>query len=532
MRLRSLKASILIIAMALSRSAFGSADATKAPEPDFHKLDANEPPGPSTPTRASGVVMLDYQTIKINGYQPIDLLGFHFLNKFNDWLYLGIGGHAPLVNGEYGGFMAFDATIHAERRLFGNLSGAVGASLGGGGGGKNVEQSKIISGSGGFMKSYIGLGYHFNDMSVGVNYSRIRFTNSAIDGSQLGLYIQAPFSYRVALYENAGRHLPSKDESDQSATSSHSDNDVVIFGLDNIIQINPKGSYTKTINLVDAQYNHFLVDNYYILFGGSVGYHGLAGYNQVFGGVGYRYSYSSRFNINFQLALGSGGYAPERIDTGSGLLIYPKLSTEYRLSNSIGLLLSSGYLYAPRGSSRNLTLGASLVYHASPDGGSAHGDHAATEVAYRGHRFHIFSQTEFKVKVGDRDQGKVKLLSVQVDNTVSDNIYIPVQGSIAYNSYFGYPGYGEVLAGIGAQNKYTPNDSFQTFAQLLIGTNVHGIIVKPALGVNFGLSDRLAVYGQVGSTLSLDNVGLYPKQRRFRSTSVGLGLSYRFSLPL
>ena len=264
----------------------------------------------------------------------------------------------------------------------------------------------------------------------------------------------------------------------------------------------------------------------------SLRYHGLAAYNQVFGGVGYKYSYTSRFNINFQLALGSGGYAPERIDTGSGLLIYPKLSTEYRLSNSIGLLLSSGYLYAPRGSSRNLTLGASLVYHASPDGGSAHGDHAATEVAYRGHRFHIFSQTEFKVKVGDRDQGKVKLLSVQVDNTVSDNNYIPVQGSIAYNSYFGYPGYGEVLAGIGAQNKYTPNDSFQTFAQLLIGTNVHGIIVKPALGVNFGLSDRLAVYGQVGSTLSLDNVGLYPKQRRFRSTSVGLGLSYRFSLPL
>ena len=532
MRLRSLKASLLIVAMVLNKSAFGSEDATKASEPHFHKLDANAPPGPSTLTRASGVVMLDYQAIKINGYQPIDLLGFHFLNKFNDWLYLGVGGHAPLVNGDYGGFMAFDATIHAERRLFGNLSAAVGASLGGGGGGKNVEQSKIISGSGGFVKSYIGLGYHFNDVSVGVNYSKIRFTNSVIDGSQLGLYIQAPFSYSVAPYENAGRHLPSKQESDQSATSSHSDSDVVIFGLDNIIQINPKGSYRKVINLVDAQYNYFLTDNYYILFGGSVGYHGLAGYNQAFGGVGYKYSYSGRFNINFQLALGSGGYAPEKIDTGSGLLIYPKLSTEYRLSNNIGLSLSSGYLYAPRGSSRNLTLGASLVYHASPDGGSPLGDQAAKEVAYRGHRFHIFLQTEFKVKVGDKDQGELKLLSVQVDNTVRDNIYIPIQGSIAYNSYLGYPGYGELLAGIGVQNKYSPNDSFQTFAQLLIGTNIHGIIVKPAVGVNFGLSDRLAIYGQVGSTLSLDNVGLYPKQYRFRSTSVGLGLSYRFSLPL
>ena len=530
MPLRPLKASLLIAAMVLSKPAFGSEGASKASEPDLQKLDADPPLGTSTLTKAGGLVMLDYQAIKIKGYQPIDLLGVHFLNQFNDWLYVGIGGHAPLFKGDYGGFMAFDATIHAERRLFGNLSAAAGVSLGGGGGGKNTEQSKIISGSGGFVKNYIGLGYRFNDMTVGVNYSKIRFTNSAINGSQFGLYVQAPFSYSAAPYEDAGRLFPSSQNSDQSSSSGHSDGDFVTVGLDNLIQINPKGSVRKTVNLADVQYNHFLTPNYYILFGGSVGYHGIAGYNQAFGGVGYKYSLSSRSNVSFQLAIGSGGYSPEKIDTGSGLLIYPKLSAEYRVASNIGLSLSTGYLYAPHGSSRNLTLGASVAYHFSSDGRK--GDLATKELEYRGHRFHTFLQTELKVKVGDKRQNELKLLSVQFDSVGSDNIYFPVQGSIAYDSYLGYPGYGEVLAGVGVQSKYSKNESFQTFAQMLVGTNIHGLIIKPAVGINFGLSDRMAIYGQVGNTLSLDSLGLYPKKYRFRSTSVGLGMSYRFSVPL
>jgi hypothetical protein len=511
MRMLPLNASFVIVAMMLSKPAFGAEDAEPA---------AAAP----APARARGLVMLDYQTIDIKGNPSIDLLGFHFLNKFNDWLYLGIGGHAPLVKGAYGGFMAADTTIHAERRLFGNVSAAAGASLGGGGGGKNTEQSKTLSGSGGFIKTYIGLGYHFDDLSVGINYSKIRFTNSVINGSQFGLYLQTPLSYAIAPYESAG-------QLSTSGQDSNSDRDVVTFGLDNIIQIKPKGSNKRNINLVDVQYNHFLNDNHYVLFGGSIGYHGIAGYNQVFGGVGYKYAYSSRASINVQLGIGSGGYAPDKIDTGSGLLIYPKLSTEYRLSNDFGLSVSGGYLYAPRGSSKNMTLGASLVYHPSSGGRVFSDDPAVKDDTYRGHRFHTFLQTEFKTKVGDRYQGELKMLSVQIDNIGRDNTYFPIQGSVAYDSYLGYPGYAEVLAGIGVQSKYTANDAFQTFAQVLVGTNIHGIIVKPAVGVNYGLSDGLAIYGQVGSTVSLDSLGLYPKQYKFRSTSVGLGLSYRFSLP-
>ena len=69
------------------------------------------------------------------------------------------------------------------------------------------------------------------------------------------------------------------------------------------------------------------------------------------------------------------------------------------------------------------------------------------------------------------------------------------------------------------------------FAQLVAGINVHGVITKPAIGVNYAFSDRLALYAQVGKTYSVNVAHLYPERYRFDTTNVGLGLTYRFSLP-
>ncbi|HEY4079696.1 MAG TPA: hypothetical protein VGM81_03295 [Burkholderiaceae bacterium] len=487
---------------------------------------AGDAPDAPAPSQAHGLLMLDYQTIPIKGRPSIDLVGTHVLQQFSDGLYAGIGIHAPLVKGEYGGLMAFDVTLHAERRLSGNLYGDVGASLGGGAGGNSAAQAKVIAGAGGFVKTYAGLGYHFDGFSAGVNLSRVRFTESALHGSQLDFFVQLPFSYSTGSYGSSGQRRPAD-------AASEPDTNIVMLGLDNFIQIRPQGSYRQTVNLVDVQVDHFLNDSYYVLFEGSVGYRGLPTYNQILGGVGYRHAFDRRFKLYTQLALGSGGYAPEKIDTGPGLLLYPKLIAEYRLSENLGVALSGGYLYAPKGSSKNITVGASLTYHLSPDGGgSLDGGSSGHEVVQRGFRFHVFQQTEFDVKVRDHDQGAVRLLSLQLDHVVSDHLYVPVQASIAYSRFLGYPGYGELLTGVGIQSRYSPDHGLQAFAQLLAGINIHGLVLKPAVGLNWGLSDRLALYAQAGKTFSVNEAHLYPRQYAFSATSVGLGLSYRFSLPL
>ena len=473
---------------------------------------------------AKGLIMLDYEVIPVPGNQSLDLLGVHYLHQLNNWLYMGIGLHAPLIYGNYGGFMAFDATIHAQRKIFGDSFIDAGASFGGGGGGSSVNQSREFSGTGGFIKSYIGVGYDFRSFSAGVNYAHFRFMKSQINHSQLNLFIQKPVSYSMGSYADSGN----KTESD--FTFPEAGENILTLELNNIFQINPKGSNKGTINALSLQYSHFLSKNHYLFFGLGVGYKGLPLYNQALGGLGYKFSISPRVNVYSQIGVGSGGYSPAEIETGPGLLVYPKFSVEYLLNNSLGLSLSSGYLVAPKGSYKNYTLGAGLNYHLSTEEQNRDGFSSAQNLVFRGFRFNVFQQTQFDVRVGNNKHPDINMLSVQIDYLLNDHWYIPTQASVAYNDFIGYPGYGEILIGLGIQTKFSETNRFQNFFQILMGTNVNNILLKPAIGFNYGLSDHLALYGQFSRTISLNKYTQHPYDVRLSSYSAGLGLTYRFSL--
>jgi hypothetical protein len=75
---------------------------------------------------------------------------------------------------------------------------------------------------------------------------------------------------------------------------------------------------------------------------------------------------------------------------------------------------------------------------------------------------------------------------------LDDRWFIPVQAAVAYSAYLGYPGYGELLAGLGLQTRAVPGERLQAFGQLMAGTNVHGPAVKASAGLRYTLSDRLA----------------------------------------
>jgi hypothetical protein len=472
-----------------------------------------------------GRIMLDYEVIPVPGYESLDLLGAHYLHQLNPWLCLGVGLHAPLVYGNYGGFMAFDATLHAQRKIVGNSFFDAGISLGGGGGSSSISLSPLISGTGKFIKSYIGLGYDFRSFSAGINYTHFRFADSLINHSQLDFFFQKPVSYSIGSYAYSGRQtgsdffLPGARET------------ILAAEFNNLFQLKPTGSNTNSINSLSLQLTHFLNRNRYLFFGLEVGYQGLPLYNQAIGGIGYRYSMSPRINFYGQIGVGSGGYAQAEIDTGPGLLVYPKLSAEYLLSKTLGVSLSTGYLVAPNGTSKNVTVGTALNYHLSTNERNRLGTDTANDRKFRGFRLNMFQQTEFNVRVGSSAHHNINLLSTQWDSILSDHWYLPIQASVATNDFLGYPGYGELLAGLGVQNKFSLTNRFQKFFQVLIGTNINNILLKASVGVNYSLTDNFALYGQLGKTISLNKWTQYAYDMRVNSNSVGLGLTYRFSLP-
>ena len=252
---------------------------------------------------------------------------------------------------------------------------------------------------------------------------------------------------------------------------------------------------------------------------------GLPIYNQMLGGVGQRLRLSKGLTLYGQVGLGSGGYAPELIDTGPGLLLYPKVSLEVALTRSLGLALSVGYLTAPQATSRNQTYAVALTQHLRSGSDEVRpGDDPAR---WRGVRVSLFQQTEFNLRYREIDRDNLQMVGTQVDTPLGGPWYLPVQAAVAYNDYLGYPGYGELLAGLGLQTAAGPGTRVQFFGQLMGGANVHGLGVKASAGLRYVIDDRLSVHVSAGHIETRKSDGA-----RFSADSIGFGLDYRFSVPM
>ncbi|MDR7272475.1 hypothetical protein J2X20_005158 [Pelomonas saccharophila] len=469
--------------------------------------------------RNEALLTLEYQTVKVPGDRAIDLLGFHAYQKVMDGVYLGGGFHAPLLQGAYGGFVAADLGVHLRRPLAGPLFAMAGLSAGGGGGGRSVEHSKLLSGSGGFAKAYAGLGYDFGGFSLAANVSRLKFRQAIIDGTQASLMLEMPFSYLTGPFSGHGQPLAPAD--DRRAGAEMGEN-MLTLSLDNYRQRSPQGSNKGTIGVADLQYAHFFGTDSYWFASLAMGYHGLPLYNQLLGGLGQRWRLTRDLTLYAQLGLGSGGYSSEVIDTASGLLVYPKLSAEYSLTRDLGLALSVGTMTAPKGSSRNQTWGLSLTRHLR-SGGSGE---ATGPAHYEGLRLSVLHQTDLHLSYRGTDRPALQMLGLQLDIPVGQRWYLPLQASAAYNAYLGYPGYAEILGGLGVQTLATPGERLQAFAQLMAGANVHGKSAKASAGVRWLLDERLALNFSVGRIEARSAGG-----GQFKADNLAVGLDYRFSTP-
>ena len=133
----------------------------------------------------------------------------------------------------------------------------------------------------------------------------------------------------------------------------------------------------------------------------------------------------------------------------------------------------------------------------------------------------------------------MRMTTLQVDRVIGKNMYLPVQIGAATSDFNGYAGYAEMFAGLGWQSLSDRHHKTQTFAQLMFGLNDLGVnkkqdagpLLNASVGINYALNEQFAIYGQLGKTVSVKQHLKSGYTNKFESSSVGLGLSYRFSLP-
>lgn len=474
----------------------------------------------SSLSRKDGRIVLDYQQVKVAGDEPIDFMGFHVLQPVTDNVSLGAGVYAPLFKGKYGGFTAFDIGLHLRQRLSSRFFATASLAAGGGGGGRGIEQSKSLSGTGGFYKGSVGLGYEFADFSLGLNVAKMKFKRSAIDGTHANLFVEIPYSYWTGPFS---RHGEMVSAADSMLAADKSGESALTLVMDNFRQLRPEGSYKGRLQVADLQYANYFARDSYWYFSLGVGVGGLPLYNHVIGGLGQRVQLLPNVTLHGQLGVGSGGYAPELINTSSGLLVYPKLSAEFALTKTLGLSLSAGYLVAPKGSSKNQTFGVALTHHIRS--GSTNRSDGDTRATFQAFRFGVYQQTQFNIRYRDLVGDTLQSVGLQGDAILNDRWYIPLQAAVGYTAYFGYPGYGEVLTGLGVQTLAGPADRVQFFGQLMAGANVHGPAVKASAGLRYVFNEQLALQAEAGRTAARSSSG-----GRFNADGLSLGLVYRFSV--
>ncbi|MFN3304217.1 MAG: hypothetical protein ACK44A_10905 [Roseateles sp.] len=483
---------------------------------------AAEPPAaaPSGLQRSQARLMLDYQTVRVRGDSPIDLMGLHLYKDVADGLAIGAGLMAPLVSGQYGGFMGASVGVQGRLRLGGPVVALAGLSLGGGAGGRSPEHAKRLSGTGSFARAQLGLAYEAGDVTLGAGVSRLKFRQSLIDSQQLNLFLEVPFSYLSGAYAAHGQPLPEQD--DQRAAREMGET-LLSFSLDNYRQHRATGSYAGTVRTGEFQFSHFLAPDLFWFANFASAYAGLPTYNQLLGGLGWRWKPAPAWRLYAQLGLGSGGYAPEQIDTGPGLLVYPKLSAEYMVTGNLGLALSAGYLSAPKGSSRNTTYGLTLTRHLRSGQSAAD---APAPARKQGLRLTLLHQSDTQLRYRDVARPALHMIGLQIDMPVGERWYLPLQASAAYTSYLGYPGYAEIFAGLGLQTRLAPGERVQAFGQLMGGANVHGKGGKFNAGLRYVLDERLAVSLSSGRIEARSAGG-----GRYSANNWVLGLDYRFAVP-
>ena len=145
---------------------------------------------------------------------------------------------------------------------------------------------------------------------------------------------------------------------------------------------------------------------------------------------------------------------------------------------------------------------------------------------YQAYRVSLLQQVNTGARYKNVNYGQLPMIGVQVDAIINDHWYIPIQASIAYKAYMGYPGYGELLAGIGLQSRATPGENLQFFGQLMGGTNVHGLATKANVGFRYKMTEQMSVQLAAGRIEARDATG-----KSFRANNLSVGLDYLFSIP-
>jgi len=461
-----------------------------------------------------------------NDIENMGLMGIGYFGELNDYGYVGIEGFGSLT-GSQGGLFVLGFAGGAHYQFWPRWWLNADLFLGGGGG-----RSSLVGG-GLMLRPSLGLSYDLGMARLGLHYSYVNFTSGLIHSNQIGLDLDIPFDFYYTHFEHLGCLIHSTNilvEACQRILCLDRNDFAVIVqsyfqksGTKNVLNETQDG----TIQLVGAEFDHYLSQQIFWWLKTSGAYHGIPnGYMDVLGGIGYHRSLlgSAAFVAQFGVGGGGGG----NVDTGGGFLIHPSLGFELALNQDFALRLNAGYLWAPKGNFKAATTTLLLLYHLDTTHAESGVLKVSTWLGVQGWRLNLSNQTYIRPQRSHWNElSPIELITFQIDQSITPHFFFIYQAAAAYSGNHS-GGYATGMVGPGIQTSPYFNNKLQFYASVLIGAGgggslalAGGAIIEPVLGVHYYLDESFGITASVSQLKALrDNLN---------TTMVSLGLTVRFA---
>jgi hypothetical protein len=476
-----------------------------------------------------GFGSLDFISVKMpndqfnNPEDNMGLTGVHYNLWLNKSFYTGLGFYGS-VTGKRGGLFTLGVNAGIKTDLTNNLFLDTGFHFGGGGG------ASAPDGGGAFILPHINLGYQFKNFSTTLGYSYINFFDKGnITSHQLRLGIQVPLSFDYTNFKNKERVFTS-EKLKKTAWNQEAKRISLMMHLNNL---KPYGEskftdgsslVDKNIRLAGFEIDAYISDQFFTFFKVDGAFDGIrGGYMDIFIGSGYHLALNkNRTNILAKFGIGAGGGGGA--DTGGGFLIYPDISIEQKLFNNIYLSVNKGYLMNPNQHFTTSTFGVGIKYYANHQGIKTNKEKIINSIKIKGFELIIGHEMYSNVQRIIEPIENLHQIALQINLYTSSKFYLAGHTSFAN---FGNAGaYAEGLIGIGYQTNSFYKNKFQLFTQILAGaagggdiSTGQGLIIKPSLGLNLKLNEKLNLRTSIGKVKA--------RKGSLNSTSFTFGLNYR-----
>lgn len=480
----------------------------------------------------TGFGAIDYFSIKMpideNGNPEINMgmTGVHYNLWLNKSIYTGLGFYGT-VNGKRGGLFTlglnFGYKYHFTKKLFTDI----GFHLGAGGG------AGAPDGGGAFLLPHINIGYQFKNLSTSVGISHINFFDKGnINSKQIRLGIQIPLSFDYLSFKEREK-VYSIDQLNQSEWNKKSIKNSFLLHLNNYA-IQGKSKNTRgdiypsntVIRVAGFEIASYLKNNWLIFFKADGAFHGIdAGYMDIFIGCGYNISFNkNRTNILTKFSLGAGGGGG--VDTKGGFLIQPDISLEQKLFNNTYLYLNKGYILTPDSHYISSTYGIGIKQYIHNQGIKDKQNRSFSNSKIKGIELIVGGEIYTTAQRLIYPTQQLHQFAFQGNIFITKNLFLA--GYTSFASFGNAGAYAEGLVGVGYQTKSIINNKVQFFSQIIAGaaggghiSTGQGLIIKPSIGINYKLNDKLKLRALLGKVKASGGT--------LNSTSLNIGLNYNLS---